>query len=249
MTFEYFGMTDKGLVREKNEDSYIIDDSINFAAVADGMGGHKGGEIASKMAVNITYERLIYYLKENLKPEIIAKNYTKETSLLLSAVNYANAQIFTKAQTSDIKGMGTTLTSVFVNGSLASFVHIGDSRAYLIRGKEIVQITDDDSFVMEQYRLGNITLEEAEKSPFKNILTKALGTKRDNSYFIKEEKIFTQDIILLSTDGLTRMLTDREILNTITKINDLKKAAERLVEMANQMGGEDNITLILIRVS
>ncbi len=249
MTFEYFGMTDKGLVREKNEDSYIIDDSINFAAVADGMGGHKGGEIASKMAVNITYERLIYYLKENLKPEIIAKDYTKETSLLLSAVNYANAQIFTKAQTSDIKGMGTTLTSVFVNGSLASFVHIGDSRAYLIRGKEIVQITDDDSFVMEQYRLGNITLEEAEKSPFKNILTKALGTKRDNSYFIKEEKIFTQDIILLSTDGLTRMLTDREILNTITKINDLKKAAERLVEMANQMGGEDNITLILIRVS
>ncbi|MGC8867441.1 MAG: Stp1/IreP family PP2C-type Ser/Thr phosphatase [Elusimicrobiales bacterium] len=249
MTFEYFGITDKGLVREKNEDSYIIDDSINFAAVADGMGGHKGGEIASKMAVNITYERLIYYLKENLKPEIIAKNYTKETSLLLSAVNYANAQIFTKAQTSDIKGMGTTLTSVFVNGSLASFVHIGDSRAYLIRGKEIVQITDDDSYVMEQYRLGNITLEEAEKSPFKNILTKALGTKRDNSYFIKEEKIFTQDIILLSTDGLTRMLTDREILNTITKINDLKKAAERLVEMANQMGGEDNITLILIRVS
>ncbi len=247
MTFEYFGITDKGILREKNEDAFIIDRSINFAAVADGMGGHKGGEIASNMAVDIICKRLNSYIKKEAKPEIIIKTHSKETSLLLSAVYYANTQIFIKAQEEETKGMGTTLTSVFLNNSIASFVHIGDSRAYIIRQKNIIQITDDDSFVMEQYRAGNITLEEAMNSPFKNVLTKALGTKKDNSYFVKEEKIIAGDIILLSSDGLTKMLTDREILNIIIKNQDLKKAAEELVLTANEKGGEDNITLILIK--
>lgn len=249
MKFEYFGITDKGRVRENNEDSYIIDESINFAAVADGMGGHLAGEIASRMAVNITLETLKDYLLKDKMPEVYSKDYTKMTNILNASVEKANEEIFLNSQKDELrKGMGTTLTAILINDYIASIVHIGDSRLYLIRNSEINQITEDDSFIMEQYRTGKITLKETENSPFKNVLTKALGIKKENSYFIKEEKIQPGDILLITTDGLTKMLSDKEILKTVTSFTELNKAGKKLVEDANSKGGEDNITLILIKV-
>lgn len=248
MKFEYFGLSDKGRIRENNEDAFIIDKTINFAAIADGMGGHKSGEVASNIAVNNTLSYLKQYIKKIKTISHINKDYSIQTNMLVAAVDDANLDIYTKAQESENSGMGTTLTSVLFTDSSMSIVHIGDSRAYLIRNNEITQLTEDDSFVMEQYKSGKMTLEEAEHSPFKNVLTKALGIKKENSYFIKEEKVTQGDIILISSDGLTKMLSDKEIKQTIINNKDIKTATIELIKKANIKGGDDNITVILIRI-
>lgn len=247
MKFDYYGLSDKGKVRINNEDSFIIDGNINFIAVADGMGGHKSGEVASNMAVNITLKNLKKYFKKEKELPKINKDLTFETNILLNAVEEANMEIYEKAQEEENKGMGTTLTCVLLNNSLASIVHIGDSRAYIVRNWEIFQITEDDSFIMEQYRSGKITLQEMEKSPFKNVLTKALGTKKYNTYFVREEKINPGDIILLSTDGLTKMLSNKEIVEILKKNKDMKESVKELIKNANTKGGEDNITVVLAK--
>ncbi|MCX7641722.1 MAG: Stp1/IreP family PP2C-type Ser/Thr phosphatase [Elusimicrobiales bacterium] len=249
MKFEYYGITDKGKIRLNNEDSFVIDNEINFVAIADGMGGHKSGEIASNLAVSLTLSNLKKYLDKNKSFSIINRDYLLETNLLVSAVSDTNIEIFTKAQEEEYKGMGTTLTCALFTNSIISIVHIGDSRAYLIRNEKIHQLTEDDSFVMEQYKSGKITLKEMETSPFKHVLTKALGIKKENSYFIKEEKIYDGDIILFTTDGLTKMLSDEEIEKIINTKSDIQTAAYELINIANMRGGEDNITLIIVKVN
>ncbi|MCX7905568.1 MAG: Stp1/IreP family PP2C-type Ser/Thr phosphatase [Elusimicrobiales bacterium] len=248
MKIEYYGLTDKGKTRQNNEDAFIIDEKINFFAIADGMGGHKKGEVASELAITLTHSYFKKYLSENKFTNLVNNNYSQETNFLIAAITQANLEIFTKAQEEEFRGMGTTLSCAFINNLKMSIVHIGDSRIYLIRKNEIKQLTEDDSFVMEQYKSGKITFEEMKNSPFKNILTKAIGTKKENSYFIKEEKLQNDDIILLATDGLTKIISDDEI-KQIIKINpNIKESAKELIKAANLKGGDDNITVILIKI-
>lgn len=248
MKLNYYGLTDKGKLRPNNEDSFIIDGSINFIAVADGMGGHKSGEVASNLAVNLTLKNLKKYLKKEKEIPKIDADFSITTNILLNAVEETNREIYEKAQEEENKGMGTTLTCVLFNDYVASIVHIGDSRAYVIRNFEIKQITEDDSFIMEQYKSGKISFDEMEKSPFKNVLTKALGIKKENTYFVKEEKLVPGDIVLLSTDGLTKMLSNTEIIEILKKHKDITKFARDLIVKANTKGGEDNITVVVARM-
>lgn len=245
----FYGLTDKGKMRLNNEDNFIIDKTIGFMAVADGMGGHNNGETASKLAIELTYQKF----KELTQMNIIPPDYTRACTLpaarLIVAFDYANNKIFEESKKeAENKGMGTTLTSCILTEDNIIIVHIGDSRGYLIREGNLFQITEDDSFVMEQYRKGNLTKEEAENSIYKNILTKALGVNAFTDYFIYEGKIKSNDIILLSTDGLTKMVKDDEILKIISEHKDLETIAVKLIEQANKNGGEDNITLTIARV-
>jgi len=245
-----YGITDKGKVREQNEDNFFINLPLSLMLVADGMGGHNSGELASSMAVKLTSEKFIYLLKNKIKPEIINKDYSINTNRLISSFDYANDMIFEKSQKfQDCSGMGTTLTGCFILDNFLSLVHIGDSRAYILRRNELMQLSEDDSFVMDQYRKGNITLEEVKKSSYRNVLTKALGIKRYNEYFVLEKKLEENDIILLATDGLTKMVEDDEIKEILKKEKNIEIASKKLLDTANERGGEDNITIIIAKVN
>ncbi|MBP7796745.1 MAG: Stp1/IreP family PP2C-type Ser/Thr phosphatase [Elusimicrobiales bacterium] len=242
--------TDKGLVRDHNEDNYIIDESINFMAIADGMGGHKNGELASKIAIEKAYGIIKDFISSSSSFEKTNKDYSILTNKLLSAFDVANNEILVQSKSDEKnKGMGTTLTAVILNDMILSLVHIGDSRAYIIRDSKIKQISDDHSFVMEQYKKGIITLEEAERSPYRNVLTRALGVKDDVEYFVCEEKIKKGDIILLATDGLTKMVKDEKILEIVSSYSDnTELICSNLILEANKNGGDDNITVAVAKI-
>ncbi len=243
-----YGTTDRGKIRETNEDSFYIDDNLGFFAVADGMGGHNSGEVASKLAVEMTYKKYSEMVLKKVKPEVINKDYSLRTNILISSVDYANSVIYQKSKENEsYKGMGTTLTVGVVEGDNISIVHIGDSRAYILRDNNLIQLTNDDSLVMEQYRKGFLTLEEAKKSSFRNVLTRALGIKQYNNYFTYEGKLKKGDFVILTTDGLTRMIEENEMIEIINKEKEIKKIVETLINLANEKGGEDNITVVVGR--
>lgn len=244
-----WGKTDKGKVRQRNEDNLKFDETIGFMAVADGMGGHNNGELASKMATELTYEKFKELTVKNEKPEVINKDYSLAANRLINAFDYANSKIFEESLNNEKnKGMGTTLTACVFNDLKISLVHIGDSRAYILREGKMIQISEDDSFVMDQYKKGNITLEEAKKSSYRNVLTKALGVKPHNDYFVYESNLKPNDILILATDGLTKMLEDDEISKIAKKPENLCVISEELINKANEKGGEDNITVIIAKI-
>lgn len=244
-----WGKTDKGKVRQRNEDNLKFDETIGFMAVADGMGGHNNGELASKMAAELTYEKFKELTIKNEKPEVINKDYSLAANRLVSSFDYANSKIFEESLNNEKnKGMGTTLTACVFNDLKISLVHIGDSRAYILREGKLIQISEDDSFVMDQYKKGNITLEEAKKSSYRNVLTKALGVKPHNDYLVYESNLKPNDIVILATDGLTKMLEDEEISSITQKSNNLYNISEELINKANEKGGQDNITVIIARI-
>jgi len=230
-------MSDIGLVRETNEDSYVCEPPHLFA-VADGMGGHVAGEIASKLAATT----LRNYIKEN------GEEYQHE-ELLKQAINQANTSIYQLAQSKEeYNGMGTTVTAVYVDGNTLSWGHVGDSRLYLLRDGEFSQITNDHSLVWELVQSGNITKEEALTHPKRNMLTRAVGT----SCLIKIDTGVIQwepgDVLLLCTDGLTNMVSEQDICQLIKNEEDsISSIVEKLVSQAKHAGGFDNITTILLK--
>jgi serine/threonine protein phosphatase PrpC len=246
---EIYGTTDKGRVRERNEDNFYYDAELGFMVVADGMGGHKRGDLASELAVKNVYEKYKEMILNKVVPEINNKDYSRETNILVSAFDYANLSVWRHSQENEeTKGMGTTLTAaVFHNKNRFSVVHVGDSRAYLIREEKIIQLTQDDSFVMEQYRKGIITLEEAKKSSYRNILTKAIGVKQYINYFIYEGKLKDGDILILATDGFTKIVDDNEIIDVIRKNDFSMDLCRKLVDLANLKDGSDNITIVIAK--
>jgi serine/threonine protein phosphatase PrpC len=248
---EIYGLSDIGRVREKNEDSFCFDAELGFMIVGDGMGGHKRGDVASKMATSIVYEKYKEMILNKMKPEVINKDYFIETNILIWAFDYANSVIWNKSQENEeFKGMGTTLTScIFYDKNRFSIVHIGDSRVYLVRDNKILQLTEDDSFVMEQYRSGAITLEEAKKSSYRNVLTKAIGAKQYNSYFVYQGKVKGNDIFLLTTDGLTRGIDENEIFKIVNSNVFGPDTIRKLIDTANKKDGSDNITVVMARVN
>lgn len=238
-------LTDIGNVREKNEDYYYVSEEkdLPLFIVADGMGGHNGGEVASKSAV----EAIVDYFKKNYFKQYDKKSFSVEV-FIEDSIKYANKVVYFQACSEcELIGMGTTLTLLFFEKNHFFIGHIGDSRAYLIRDNSIKQITEDHSFVEELVKMGKITHEEARVHPQKNIITRALGVEEDVKVDIFHDAVMPGDVLILCTDGLTNLLTDQQILDEFTKNEDINASCVNLVNLAKASGGYDNITLIAVK--
>lgn len=234
---KYVAKTDIGKLRDLNEDAYLADG--NIFAVADGMGGHRAGEVASSLALK-TFKESLGKIKKGESEKNIKKRLTE-------SVDRANQAVFQKGTSRrDYLGMGTTLTATLPLDDQINLVHVGDSRAYLIQKNKITQLTADHTLVGEMVRRGEITSELARLHPLKNILTHALGTDPHIQSDLVVRKIQKKDRLLLCTDGLNSMVEEKEILKIVNNTSNLEKACQELIDRANQNGGEDNITVILI---
>jgi len=243
--------TDVGLKRSHNEDNLCVDPDLGLYVVCDGMGGRNAGEVASRLAVE-TIQKHFREARANANLPMIGaydRQFSAKTNRLASAIRLANQIIRAgaKDQTSQ-EGMGTTVVSAVLNGPVLSIAHVGDSRMYLVRGENIKPLTADHSLVAEQVRRGMMTEEEAERSPQKNIITRALGVDEAVDVELDEVPVMAGDGVLLCSDGLTRGVKPAEILDVIRREKEPQAASERLVELANAAGGLDNTTVILVVV-
>ena len=235
-----FGKTDIGLVRETNQDAFSFgsfDDGNCWAVVCDGMGGVSGGQVASEICI----EKVSEAIKRSYRKGI---NVSSAKNLLTTAINAANSAVFKEAQENiELKGMGTTVVVVLVLGSIAVVAHVGDSRAYLIND-EINQITKDHSYVQLLIDTGKITEEEAKVHPDRNVITRAVGIEHVVDVEIDIVDINDNDKLLICTDGLNGYVPDADILKIIKEYGD--SSTEKLVETANNAGGRDNVTVVML---
>ncbi|MDQ3660141.1 MAG: Stp1/IreP family PP2C-type Ser/Thr phosphatase [Actinomycetota bacterium] len=224
--------SDVGRVREGNEDSYLAEPPL--FVIADGMGGHSAGEVASETAVKVISDGAAQISSED--PRSLAR-----------LLNNANAAIFTKAQSdAALRGMGTTCTLLMAGESSAHIAHVGDSRAYRLRDGAIEQLTDDHTLVGRMVREGQISLEEAQHHPQRNVITNALGLDSNIVVDLREIEARAGDRLMLCSDGLSSMVSDEDIAAAANAAEDPQEAAETLVELALEAGGEDNITVLVI---
>lgn len=239
------GLTDIGKLRELNEDSFRIcgfeDGQPNGVCVlADGMGGHNAGEVASFKAAELITEDLAGRLDEKDGKQVCLD--------IASAIDFANSEIYkTSLRNPAQAGMGTTVVVAFVNDMLVRIANIGDSRAYVISQKRIRKITTDHSVVEELVKSGSITAEEARNHPDKNIITRAVGTEEYVDADFYEYTPVGGETILLCSDGLYEMLRDKEIKNIINQYDNLNEALSALIDAANENGGVDNITVVALQ--
>jgi protein phosphatase len=244
----YAAATHTGLIREINEDFHTVVKQEEGSGlphvfiIADGMGGHNSGEVASRLAVEYAEKLLARYDEEALKLKGIP-------GMVREIIEYANAKVYEKAYT-DIEyvGMGTTITMSALAGQQVVTGHVGDSRLYLVSGGSIRRVTVDHSLIEELIRNGSITRAEASNHPNRNILTKALGCEREIQADIYETSVKAGDIMLLCTDGLTNMVDDEEMLSILMDEKDPETACKSLVGKAIEHGGTDNITVIVVYV-
>jgi protein phosphatase len=245
------GKTDVGRVRTNNEDSFQIVDALNLFVLSDGMGGEAHGEIASALAVETVVN---HFLEAEANPAAPVFGETKAgwsdvTKRLFSSVYLANKKIFESAEAHpEQQGMGATLTVACIEGERLSIAHVGDSRAYLLRGGSLQQLTSDHSLVAEQVRRGILTPAEAEQSSMQSVLLRALGSQVKIEIDAEEQPLFPGDLLLLCSDGLTRMVSELEIASILQSETNLEQAALTLIARANENGGADNITVIAVRV-
>jgi PPM family protein phosphatase len=223
--------SDEGRVRDHNEDSYLLQEPL--FAVADGMGGHAGGEVASSLALEMLAQMPVTSAGEGTS---LAEEFRKANQVVLDRAEAER----------ELSGMGTTLTAVLTDGITAHVGHIGDSRAYLVRNGELRQVTEDDSLVHRMVDAGKLSPEEAGRHPSRSILTRALGVKEDISVQEKRLELQPGDRLLLCTDGLTGMVSDEEIQEILDRNGDPQDACNELIQAANKAGGLDNITVVLI---
>lgn len=244
-------LTDVGLLRDHNEDAVASDDALGLVVLADGMGGYKAGEVASEIAVLSIAAELKFAMQDFQSANMPAASGPQpEAQLIVDAVSNANAAIYNVSQNyPECEGMGTTLVvGLFVNDRLL-VGHIGDSRLYRLRDQVLVQITEDHSLLQEQIKAGLITPEEARHSANRNLVTRALGVDPEVELELHEYEVAVDDVYLLCSDGLTDMVDDINIQSTLNaNLYNLLGAAESLVEMANDNGGVDNISVILVKV-
>jgi len=245
------GLTDVGRVRTNNEDCFQIVKPLGLYVLSDGMGGEAHGEVASAMAVETVVRHCVEAEANPAAPFFgqPQRNWSDRTKRLSSAVYLANREIFESAkQNTERRGMGATLTAAWIDGSKLSIAHVGDSRAYLLRGGALQQLTNDHSLVAEQVRKGILTPAEAEQSEMQSVLTRALGAQAQVEIDAEELGLFKGDLVLLCSDGLTRMVTEPEIAGTLQAETDPARAAAKLVALANENGGADNVTVLVIRL-
>jgi serine/threonine protein phosphatase PrpC len=245
MTPAAFGLTDVGRRREKNEDAFVVEPALGLYAVADGWGGHAAGEIASTLAVTALEESM---RDGGFRPDSAT---TEDAAKVLgTAILDANRRICDSIQSHDEhRGMGTTLVALLAVAGKAVLAHVGDSRAYLVRAGALSRLTSDHSWVNEQVKLGLLTDDDAQRHPMRNIVTRALGSRPDVAMDFLVEDLAPGDVFVLCSDGLNTMLSDAEIRALVERHRGRPDAACRaLVAAANERGGEDNVTVVVIEV-
>ncbi len=235
-----YGMTDIGKKRVVNQDNIYVSTTPvgnlpNLFVVADGMGGHRAGDYASRFATDAVVESITNNKETDIK-QIITK-----------AVEDANSLVFKKSsENEDFRGMGTTLVIAVISGDELTVANVGDSRLYLIEGSSIKQLTQDHSLVAERVRMGQIDEQEARRRPDKNIITRAIGISGVIHADFFKSRLIDKEYVLLCSDGLSNMLEDSEMLSTVTGSIPLEKKTSMLIDLANQKGGKDNISVIII---
>jgi PPM family protein phosphatase len=251
MKISYQAVTDVGRKRKGNEDSLFVNPEQKLYVVADGMGGHAAGEIASRVAVESINEFVCLTSGDEdiTWPFGLDQSISFDGNRLRSAIQYANRKVLEATrERKEYTGMATTVVAVLVDGQDANLAHVGDSRVYLVRGGEIRQLTNDHSWVNEQIESGAISADQARSHPLRNVVTRALGGKPELAVDLQTHRAEAQDVLLLCSDGLTTMLPDAEIVRVFREGGpDIEKVARALVDEANQKGGEDNITVLLVR--
>ncbi len=248
----HFAKSDIGRKRAHNEDCFVADGALGLYVVCDGMGGGNAGEVASRMAI----ETIVAHVRSSGRKRSTAPtappddpNLTPATNQLMQAIHAANTEVFRASwEQPKYAGMGTTVAAARLSGHSLSVAHVGDSRVYLIREGVMQPLTADHSWVAEQVAQGYMTEEEAERSPRRNIVTRAVGVESTIDIDVIEMPVFNGDLLLLCSDGLTRGVTSRDILRTLEQDADLREKADHLISLANEAGGDDNVTVMLIVV-
>ena len=235
------GLTDVGLKRKKNEDNILVDQEMGLFVVADGMGGHKGGDMASRIAVEAMQEVVKTHREEHtfLSPRaMMEEGYTEASSRIYDQSQLNNQQL---------QGMGTTLVAAYVHDNEIFVGNVGDSRAYYFNKQYMWQMTEDHSLVNEHIRAGLLKDSEAKDFQAKNIITRSVGFERSVRCDVIRKKLTPGDYFLLCSDGLCGLVED-EVVHEVCKNNSMEKAVEICVEKAKEAGGDDNITVLLIKV-
>lgn len=238
-----FGISDIGLVRQNNEDYWAEIPKINFYVLADGMGGHRAGEIAAQQAVN--------HLCDLVKEAFSNNSFTYEESkgIIQYSIEQTNEIVYRLSQQYEAwHGMGTTICCLYFHMKGVIIGHVGDSRIYRFRDNEITQLTRDDSLLRDLLDHGKIRENDTSDFAFKNIITKAVGTEPLLEPSVYAEDVRDQDLYLMCSDGLSDMLSQNEIKEVLVDAEDIKKAGYRLISKAKQKGGFDNVTIVLLRV-
>jgi serine/threonine protein phosphatase PrpC len=250
---EAYGLTDVGRKRKHNEDAFTLDEIEGLFIVADGMGGHAAGEVAAKITVETIGEFIAAtrQKEEATWPFKYNHELAFNSNRLAIAIEKANERVMSAVAAQPwLKGMGTTVVAGLLNEKILSLAHVGDSRAYLYRDGELTRLTDDHSWVHEQVSAGILTEDEAKTHPLKNVVTRALGGGPSVSPDLREMEFSKGDAFLFCSDGLTTMLSDEEIRDSVAA--DEKKGpqtlCENLVGLANDKGGVDNITVVFVRI-
>ena len=244
--------SDLGRVRKNNEDCFQIEPVLNLYVLSDGMGGEAHGEIASELAVQTVVTHCQQAENSRTTPVFgePLPDVSERTNRLTSAIHLANRKVFEMAESNpEQKGMGATIVAAWIDGQRLSLAHVGDSRAYLLRAGSLDQLTADHSLVAEKVRVGILTPQEADASELQSVLTRAVGTSADVQVDADEQMLLVGDSLLLCSDGLTRMVTDPEIASTLLTSTSAQEAADRLVALANEYGGVDNVSVIVLRVT
>ncbi|MEL6346764.1 MAG: Stp1/IreP family PP2C-type Ser/Thr phosphatase [Myxococcota bacterium] len=244
------GMTDVGVKRTNNEDNYLINDELNLFVCCDGMGGHVGGEFASAIAVNTVEEVLtsMDMRDQDVGVDPAENPIEFHRERLRYAVRLAGKRIFEKAEEEpEYRGMGTTCLALLIEQGNAFLAHVGDSRGYLIRDDRIEQLTEDHSLVNERIRAGLMTPEEAKNHKLKNIITRSLGYMEEVEIDIQVKAVRRGDRFVLCSDGLSNLVETKEIGETVLDFKP-QVAARKLIDFACQRGGDDNITVVILRV-
>lgn len=236
MRVQSWGISDKGLKREGNQDSFLIDDRLGVFVVADGVGGHFGGEVASALAVETVREVISHPKAVEFKPK----------EVLVQAYEEASHRIFDRAaQEPKLNGMGTTMVMSYVRDNKIYIGNVGDSRSYLYRKPFIWQLTEDHSLINEQIRLGMMSEAQARKVIGKNVITRSVGFERDVFPDLLEREVSSGDIYLFCSDGLSGMVPDNEMCG-ILNMNPVEKIAPMMIQRALEHGGDDNVTVLVL---
>jgi serine/threonine protein phosphatase PrpC len=251
MSVEAFGITDVGRKRKHNEDAYALDLAEGLFIVADGMGGHAAGEVAAKITVETIGEFIAATRQKEEATWPFRYNHALafNSNRLAIAIEKANERVMAAVAAQPwLKGMGTTVVAGLLNEEILSLAHVGDSRAYLYRDGELTRLTDDHSWVHEQVAAGILTEDEAKSHPLKNVVTRALGGGPSVSPDLRELTFSARDLFIFCSDGLTTMLGDEEISEAAAVSAEPQKLCRKLVDMANEKGGVDNITVVIVHV-
>lgn len=250
MRIEVAGTTHVGMKRNHNEDNYLVLPEENLCIVADGMGGHSSGEIASKIAVDELGEffRMTSRDGDATWPFKMDKTRNYDENRLATGIKLANKSIFDKAGAeSKYKGMGTTIVSVHFANDAAYVGHVGDSRVYFFREGVLKQVTEDHSLLNDYLKAKKLTPEEIEHFPHKNVIVRALGMKENVIVDVSRVDLQQGDLFLLCSDGLSGMVSDAQMQEILARTPELEKACGQLIDMANAAGGTDNVTCVLAR--